>query len=616
MVSTGSHAGAVNLTGSLDSSSPNGSGGDIAVMNLGGTGAASDIALASINASGGTPGTGVGGHGGNVQVTSSNGKVTFTSQSVAARGGNAASGSNAAGGAGGSVTVSSANGAIISIGDSAFYSAAGGQGDGTGTGGHGGSFTFMGAVGSTAGTDLFLQVQGGDGGATGKGGDAGNVTFLNASPLTNDFLGRLNVFARGGAGSSSPGGAGGTVEFDSQVSAIGFGIVASGGSSVGSSEGTAGKVTTAGLTSTSTGAGGFGGIGITVDGTGAGMGSGTVTVTGDIVTTANNVAISAAGAVNLQDVTTTANGTGNNSGTVTVMAGGDLTVGSIDTHGDPATSQPFSGSAGMITLSGTNVMVGEVLATGGAGSTSNADGGKGGDITVTATAPNGRIDFGGVVDASGGARGGINRTDGAGGTITLTADFVKLDQTITTGLLDLNAPTVRLEGRLTYGSLKPVSASTKVLVGSVGTGSTGTGGSIQTAIDIAAVDATIMLDSGTFSQTGILIDKRVDIVGAGKDPANGGSIIESSGNINFTGRSGNPFDIITVTASGAGGMNTLLLQDFAVSNAILNGIVIDRGAATNTVGFVSLTNIASLMNGGDGLLITGAGMARIWRSPT
>ena len=254
-------------------------------------------------------------------------------------------------------------------------------------------------------------------------------------------------------------------------------------------------------------------------------------------------------------------------------------------------------------------MVGGVLATGGAGSTSNADGGKGGDITVTATAPNGRIDFGGVVDASGGARGGINRTDGAGGTITLTADFVKLDQTITTGLLDLNAPTVRLEGRLTYGSLKPVSASTKVLVGSVGTGSTGTGGSIQTAIDIAAVDATIMLDSGTFSQTGILIDKRVDIVGAGKDPANGGSIIESSGNINFTGRSGNPFDIITVTASGAGGMNTLLLQDFAVSNAILNGIVIDRGAATNTVGFVSLTNIASLMNGGDGLLITGAGMA-------
>jgi hypothetical protein len=196
------------------------------------------------------------------------------------------------------------------------------------------------------------------------------------------------------------------------------------------------------------------------------MGSGTVTVTGDIVTTANNVGINAAGAVDLQDVTTTANGTGNNAGRVTVIAGGDLTVGSIDAHDDDKIIIVGDGLAGgNVMLTGTNVTVAGVRTTGAAGNGTNANGGQGGDITVTATASNGMIVFDGPVDASGGLRGGTGGTNGAGGTITLTADFVTLNQTTTTGMLSLHAPTVRLEGALSFGSLDPMSVGPTVVQG-------------------------------------------------------------------------------------------------------------------------------------------------------
>jgi hypothetical protein len=135
---------------------------------------------------------------------------------------------------------------------------------------------------------------------------------------------------------------------------------------------------------------------------------------------------------------------------------------------------------------------------------------------------------------------------------------------------------------------------------------TSTGGSIQTAIDIAADDVTtIMLDAGTFHERGILLDKRVDIVGAGSN-AMTGSIIDASGASGFTGR-GNIMDGLTVTVGGANAMNTVSLQGFAVTNAMHDGIVLDRGGGMNTIAFIALSNVAARMNGNDGLAITGTG---------
>jgi hypothetical protein len=209
------------------------------------------------------------------------------------------------------------------------------------------------------------------------------------------------------------------------------------------------------------------------------------------------------------------------------------------------------------------------------------------------------------VDASGGLRGGTGGTNGAGGTITLTADFVTLNQTTTTGMLSLHAPTVRLEGALSFGSLDPMSVGPTVVQVGVAT-ATSTGGSIQTAIDIAADDVTtIMLDAGTFHERGILLDKRVDIVGAGSN-AMTGSIIDASGASGFTGR-GNIMDGLTVTVGGANAMNTVSLQGFAVTNAMHDGIVLDRGGGMNTIAFIALSNVAARMNGNDGLAITGTG---------
>jgi len=168
------------------------------------------------------------------------------------------------------------------------------------------------------------------------------------------------------------------------------------------------------------------------------------------------------------------------------------------------------------------------------------------------------------------------------------------------GTLTVDATNVRLTGDLQFASTGIATAPTNVTVANTA--------SIQDAIDIAGVGATITLDAGTFHERGILLDKRVEIVGQGKDAATGSVIDANPMAPGYVGRS-SALNGLVVAAGGIDAANALSLQNFAVANAALNGIAVNRGLAGNTLRFIDLTNIASTMNGNDGLLITGSGTA-------
>jgi hypothetical protein len=111
-----------------------------------------------------------------------------------------------------------------------------------------------------------------------------------------------------------------------------------------------------------------------------------------------------------------------------------------------------------------------------------------------------------------------------------------------------------------------------------------------------------------FTSAGYWLDKRVEIVGQGKDAATGSVIDANPMASGYVGRSSAPQRACRC-AGGTDAANALSLQNFAVANSALNGIVVNRGLAANTLRFIDLTNIASTMNGNDGLLITGSGTA-------
>src|SRR5206468_1648954 len=174
----------------------------------------------------------------------------------------------------------------------------------------------------------------GVGGMMGSGGDAGDVSLHAMAPLSNLFLGDLFIIASAGNSASDIGGIAGDVDIDSQVTANRIQIIVDG--TLGTSVGTAGKVTTAGLTTTIVGQvpGDDPAIDIFARGTIGAMGSGTVTVNGQIVTNASDVSIDAASAVGVRDVTTTAMGsTVAASGNVVLAAGGSATARVVTTSG-------------------------------------------------------------------------------------------------------------------------------------------------------------------------------------------------------------------------------------------------------------------------------------------
>jgi hypothetical protein len=199
--------------------------------------------------------------------------------------------------------------------------------------------------------------------------------------------------------------------------------------------------------------------------------------------------------------------------------------------------------------------------------------------------------------------------DGRGGNIVLHNPTgmggITLGEVLATGRINgtitFDAPSVRFIDDLPLDKINFAgNAPTSI--------SLATTASIQMAIDIAAIGATITLDAGTFIEHGILIDKRVNIVGAGKDPTTGTVIVAVDGSTGFLGR-GDSLQGIVVSVGGVNATNTLLLQGFTVENAARNGIVLDRGGSTGNIGFIALNNIQSTMNGSDGLAVIGTGTA-------
>ena len=325
----------------------------------------------------------LGAKGGNVSVTSSNGGIALTG-SILATGGSSLSWE---GGAGGNVTLDAKNN--VSVGDIAIQGGSSGQyysnnGD---RGGNGGIITVTSSLGSVNAGSL-----GSFGGSSQihPAGDGGAVTLSGKLGVTVLGVNTYGGAVMDGDYYTAPGGNGGQVTITSSDGAV-----------------STGNVQTFGGDSPS-----FGG------GTG-----GAVTLSGKLGVTALNIATY--GGANTVAEEYLANG--GDGGNVTITASsGAISTGNIRTSGGNSVSMGGGNGGAVVVSANGNVSVGNVFTHGGSNLNDNyqdADGGDGGDVSITSTlgSISGSVGVGGGSISSYGGN-SYSRDGGHGGSVRMSAE--------------------------------------------------------------------------------------------------------------------------------------------------------------------------------------------------
>jgi filamentous hemagglutinin family protein len=377
------NSGAGNVSvGALTARSGNavttGTGGAAGSVNATNIVAAGSLATGAINTSGGNNGA-----AGSVTLSSAG---TLAAGAIAASGGTALAGTS--GRNAGNVTLNS-GGTITALG---IITASGSAGVLTGdqAGGNGGAVSIT-AVGGIAGAAITAS-GGAAAGTNAAGGNAGSIVIANSA---SGNLVTGNLAAQSGAAlGTGAGGTAGAITVANTAGNLTTGSVTTSGGA----KGHGGSVSLSALGALSTGAAGTidtsGGVTITGN---AGRNAGSVTLAGNSVSTGTG-AITARGSAGLGS-----NQAGGSAGAVSITSAGAVTSGVITSSSGNATGTGGGGGAGAITLTGGNLSLANLVATGGTN-------GNGGAVTVTAA---GSLALGSI--AAGGGAGATS-----GGTVTLT----------------------------------------------------------------------------------------------------------------------------------------------------------------------------------------------------
>jgi hypothetical protein len=460
-----------------------------------------------------------------------------------------------------------------------------------------------------------------------NGGSAGNITVTNNSTTVGAIaIGALTTTA-GNAFGTGTGGTTGAVQVTNKAAglALGTGAIntsgatnANGGAVTLSSQG---GVTVSGLINTSAAARGTGVVG-------SGMNAGNITITGtnNAVTgaitasggaglgtnqnggNAGAVSITGAGTLNTSTITVaagaaTGTGTGGtagsitasgsnavlgalstagpaisnvNGGAVSITTTGTLSVGTIGTGGGTANAGNIGRNAGAVTISagGAITALGAITASGSAGVlTGDEAGGNGAAVSVTAV---GGIS-GAAITASGGAAAGTNAAGGNAGSITVSNSG---------------------SGNITTGNLAAQTGN------ALGTGAGGTAGFVtvnNTAAAGTVTTGTVTTTGGTKGDGG-----NVTLSALGALSTGAAGTIATSGGTTITGYAGRNAGTVTLTGDSVStGTGTITAAGSAGIGANMAG---GNGAAvtvTGTGGAVSVSAIST--TGGNGVAGNAAG---------
>ena len=479
---TAATGGAVNLTGSsvsagnINTTSINGTGGNV---NVSATGAGGSIALAAITASGQGAGAGSGRSGGVVSLHTTNG--TINTSGITSTG---AAGTSGTGGAGGAINITSGGagnnvvvGAVNINGGLAVDTAAS-------AGGAGGAFNL---TASGAATVVSVNSAGGGGSDVGGNAGAGGIGGLVQITASGGTLSvTAGITASGGAGgnatsgnsSGAVGGTGGTVTLlSSGLMSVGSGINTSAGStgtSFGGDNGVNGLASNLGNVNLSASAGGISIANINTGGGGGGNAGASASNNGGTGGNAATVTLNAAGPITQTGAISSAGGSGG-TGTAggTNGDGGNANVVSVTTTG---------------TVTGLNVSATGGAAGGGAGAAGNA--GNGAAIGVT-----GNSIAVGALNASGNTSAGL--TINEAGTGSQTGVFTG------TTLTKTGAGKFTLSQANVHTGTTTVSAGTLAVTHASGLGGTGSGTTVLAGATLEIDGVTVANEALTIQGTGV-----------------------------------------------------------------------------------------------------------------
>lgn len=483
------------------------------------------VSMVSINCRGGaSTGNAIGGNGGDMTLTATSGTVSASATlTTSGRDGGDADGATSHGGNGGDIAISGMSVSLFRINNAGGKSANAGVGNGNG--GIGGTVSIT-ATATLINSGEILN-DGGDVSTTGgTGGNVGALTLLAATDITLTE----SVRSQGGIAGTSTGGNGAAITMTATAGAIA-------------------------VTGTVNGKGGVSNSGT------AGIGGNATFIAGTSITLSASMGVSSDGLASAGNVSLTANG-------------GAISIFSLNTLGYPAGNITATASTGITVFD-------FVTATGTA--CASANGGAGGNVTLTAN--NGNVylsSASAVFDNFGGAASTANYSGGVGGNIALNAT----GSVVVLPVLNTYAGASSGAGTANAGNVTLTGTLGVTLSGNVNTtSSSGVAGAFTTSSPATVVSTGLGANDGQIT---------AKVISGGAFTKNGAGTFQLLGSNTYAGTTTVNNGVLRLGAAG-------VIPD--ASNVVLAGGTFNTGVVagfSETAGTLSLTDHSTLALGTGG----------------